>query len=81
MPPWKDKAQISKTFVGAIATGAGGGNESFSLVYGASSLFHPQQPVTRGQAAILLTTVGDHVFYGSARRTAAGVLAAASPAP
>jgi hypothetical protein len=80
LPPWKDKAQISKTYVAAIATGnPAGSDDSFTLVYGTSSLFHPQLPVTRAQAAVLLTTVGDHTFYGSGRRTAANVLASASP--
>jgi hypothetical protein len=84
MPAWKDKQSISKTYVPGIATGASGGAQSFALVYGASSLFHPQTPVTRAQAAVLVTVVGDHVFYGGAPRTAAQALAAAaiaSPTP
>lgn len=80
MPAWKDKQSISKTYVPGIATGAGGGAQSFSLVYGTSSLFHPQLAVTRAQAAVLVTVVGDHVFYGSAQRTAAQALTA-TPAP
>jgi hypothetical protein len=80
LAPWKDRAAISKTYVAAIATGSGGGNDSFALVYGASSIFKPQQAVTRAQAAVAVSTVGDHVFAGSTKRTAAQVLAA-SPAP
>jgi hypothetical protein len=80
MPPWKDKQSISKTYVAAIATGAGGGNDSFSRVYGASSVFRPQAPVTRAQAAVLVSVVGDHQFYGGAERTAAQ-RALASPTP
>jgi hypothetical protein len=82
LPPWKDKAQISKTYVAAIATAnAMGVNNDFSRVYGASSLFHPQQAVTRAQAATILATIGDHTFYGGQSRTAAAVLASASASP
>jgi hypothetical protein len=84
MPPWKDKASISKTYVAAIATGANGGGDNFALVYGSSSLFHPQFPVTRAQAAVAVSSIGDHTFYGSGRRTVATALAAAaaaSPSP
>jgi hypothetical protein len=84
MPPWKDKASISKTYVAAIATGANGGGDNFALVYGSSSLFHPQFPVTRAQAAVAIASIGDHVFYGSGRRTvetALAAAAAASPTP
>jgi hypothetical protein len=80
MPPWKDKASISKTYVAAIATGANGGGDNFALVYGSSSLFHPQAPVTRAQAAVAVSSIGDHAFYGSGRRTVATALAAASAA-
>ncbi len=80
MPAWRDKQSISKTYVPGIATGAGGGAQSFALVYGTSSLFHPQIAVTRAQAAVLVTVVGDHAFYGGAPRTAAQALAA-TPAP
>jgi S-layer homology domain len=71
MPPWKDKQAISKTYVAAIATGADGGNDSFSRVYGTSSFFHPQLAVTRAQAAVAVSVVGDHIFYGSGQRSAA----------
>jgi hypothetical protein len=82
MPPWKDKASISKTYVAAIATGNHGGADNFALVYGASSLFRPQLAVTRAQAAIAVTVIGDHAFYGGSPRTAAHALAAlASPSP
>jgi len=81
MPPWKDKASISKTYVAAIATGANGGADSFALVYGASSVFRPQALVTRAQAAELLSVIGDHQFYSGAHRTLAQVAASAtSPA-
>jgi hypothetical protein len=39
MAPWKDKDDISKTYVPGIATGEAGGQTSFSLVYGSASLF------------------------------------------
>jgi hypothetical protein len=80
MPPWKDKASISKTYVAAIATGANGGGDNFALVYGSSSLFHPQFPVTRAQAAVAVSSIGDHSFYGSGRRTVETALAAAAAA-
>jgi S-layer homology domain len=80
MPPWKDKPSISKTYVAAIATGAGGGGDSFGRVYGASSLFRPQEPVTRAQAAVMVSVIGDHVFAGGTQRTAAQK-AAVSPSP
>jgi hypothetical protein len=70
MPQWKDKASISKTYVAAIATGTNGGADSFARVYGASALFHPQEAVTRAQAALLVSVIGDHTFYGGATRTA-----------
>jgi hypothetical protein len=81
MPPWKDKQSISKTYVAAIATGANGGADSFGLVYGASSLFHPQAAVTRAQAAEALTVIGDHQFYSGGHRTLAQVPASPTPAP
>jgi hypothetical protein len=80
MPPWKDKQSISKTYVAAIATGAGGGGESFGRVYGASALFRPQDAVTRAQAAVTVSVIGDHVFSGGAQRTAAQ-RASVSPSP
>jgi hypothetical protein len=80
LPPWKDKASISKTYVVAIASGLNGAESNFGRVYGASELFHPQKPVTRAQAAVLISVIGDHVFYGSEQRTLAQALAA-SPAP
>jgi hypothetical protein len=80
MPPWKDKQSISKTYVAAIATGAGGGGESFGRVYGASALFRPQDAVTRAQAAVAVSVIGDHVFSGGAQRTAAQ-RASVSPSP
>lgn len=80
MPAWRDKQEISKTYVPGIATGAGGGAQSFALVYGTSSLFHPHVDVTRAQAAVLVTVVGDHAFYGGPPRTAAQALTA-TPAP
>jgi hypothetical protein len=80
MPPWKDKPSISKTYVAAIATGAGGGGDSFGRVYGASALFRPQDPVTRAQAAVMVSVIGDHVFAGGTQRTAAQ-RALVSPSP
>ncbi len=79
MPPWKDKQAISKTYVAAIATGGAGGNDSFSRVYGASSLFHPQLAVTRAQAAVAVSVMGDHTFYGSGQRSAAQPPPTATP--
>jgi hypothetical protein len=79
MPPWKDKQGISKTYVAAIATGSGGGAESFARVYGTASLFHPQLAVTRAQAAVAVSLVGDHVFYGSGLRSAAHPPPTAAP--
>ena len=79
MPPWKDKESISKTYVAAIATGAGGGSDSFSRVYGVSAFFHPQLAVTRAQAAVAVSVVGDHIFSGGAQRTAAQPPATPTP--
>jgi hypothetical protein len=79
MPPWKDKPAISKTYVAAIATGSGGGADSFNRVYGTSSLFHPQLAVTRAQAAVAVSVVGDHVFYGSGLRSSAHPPATTAP--
>jgi hypothetical protein len=80
MGPWKDKATISKTYVPGIATGNQGGAESFGLVFGTSSLFRPQLPVTRAQAAVAISVIGEHVFYGSGKRTIDTALAAAAAA-
>ena len=80
LPNWKDKAAISKTYVVAIASGLNTAAGNFGRVYGASELLHPQMPVTRAQAAVLISVIGDHVFYGSEQRTLAQALAA-SPTP
>ena len=81
MPQWKDKEAISKTYVAAIATGTSGGADTFARVYGASALFHPQLAVTRAQAAVLVSVIGDHTFYGGATRSAANPPAAPTAQP
>ncbi len=82
MAPWKDKALVTKTYVPGIATGDGGGQTSFSLVFGSAALLRPQLPVTRAQAVVVMSVIGDHAFYGGGRRTldqATVAAAAATP--
>jgi hypothetical protein len=95
MPPWKDKDKISKTYAGAIATDVDddpkGASEAkidnIGRTFGAIAMFRPQQPVTRAQAAVVLSVIGAHAestSYENAPRSVAKVLTAtpaASPTP
>jgi hypothetical protein len=81
MAPWNDKASISKTYVAAITTGDAGGATSFALVYGSAALFRPQRPVTRAQAVVVMSVIGDHSVFGGAKRTLDEALAAAAATP
>jgi hypothetical protein len=81
MAPWNDKASISKTYVAAITTGDGGGATSIALVFGSAALFRPQLPVTRAQAVVVMSVIGDHTVYGGGKRTLDQALAAAAATP
>jgi hypothetical protein len=92
IPEWKDKAQISKAFMSAIATDASDdaiaprGNEigNVGRAFGAVAMFRPQAPVTRGQAALLLQVIGGHsgnTNEAPSRSVAAVLHPSPSPSP
>jgi hypothetical protein len=100
MPNWKDKAQINKQFRGAIAEDYGLDRtavvnwshpnlviDNVPRTFGAIAMFRPQQPVTRGQAALVLWKMGAHTDKVAnptpedLPRSAADALAPASPTP
>lgn len=68
LPEWKDKAQISPAFAGAIATDTSADDinskstqiGNVGRAFGAVAMFRPQAPVKRGEAAMLLQVIGGH---------------------
>jgi S-layer homology domain len=98
-PDWKDKAQINKQFRGAIGEDSGLDRQAVAQAqqqlvignvprtFGAIAMLRPQQPVTRGEAALILWKIGahnDHVLNakpGDAPRSAADALAPPTPTP
>jgi S-layer family protein len=93
LPSWKDKHDISPEYVGAIATGTWADShfpdtkvDNVGRSLGAIAAFKPKQPLTRGQAAMMLWKIGPHAGgnSGQAPRTAAIALqpgGGASPTP
>ncbi len=65
LPPWKDRDQVSVTYLPAIATDLSdesheGPIDNIGRTFGAIAIFRPQQPVTRAQAAVLMSVIGAH---------------------
>ena len=87
LPAWKDKDQISKTYVAAIMTDISDERtdapkvDNIGRTFGAISMLRPQQNVTRAQAAVIMNVIGAHdpsVYYDKAPRS---VAAALNPSP
>jgi S-layer homology domain len=72
LPPWKDKATISKTYAPIIASCADTSTEVVGRVWGKTAVFRPQAKLTRDEAALMMWQTGT--------RTAADALAS-SPTP
>ena len=93
LPEWKDRAQISAAFAGAIATDASDDDinskstqiGNVGRAFGAVAMFRPQAPVKRGEAAMLLQVIGGHApdtNGDNAPRSVASVLhPSPSPSP
>lgn len=93
LPAWKDKMNISPEYVGAIATGTWADShfpdakiDNVGRTFGAIAALKPKQPLTRGQAAMMLWEIGPHAGgnSGTAPRTAAMALqpnGGATPTP
>jgi hypothetical protein len=93
LPSWKDKHDISPEYVGAVATGTWADShfpdtkvDNVGRTFGAIAAFKPKQPLTRGQAAMMLWKIGPHASgnSGQAPRTAANALqpgGGATPTP
>ncbi len=82
LPAWKDRDQVSVTYLPAIATDIADESHDAPIAnvgrtFGAIALFRPQQPVTRAQAAVLMSVIGAHdesSQYANAPRSAAQAL-------
>jgi hypothetical protein len=72
LPPWKDKATVSKTYAPIIASCGDATTDTVGRVWGKIAVFHPQANLTRGEAALMIWQTG--------KRTAADALAA-TPTP
>jgi hypothetical protein len=89
IPDWKDKSQVSKAFVQAIATDRVGdvSNDQRTRIdnvgrtFGAVAMFRPQAPVTRAQAAMLLQVIGAHTSDTNPPNVPRTVAAALNPSP
>jgi hypothetical protein len=78
LPPWKDRATISKTYAPIIAACSDASQNIAGRVWGKSAVLRPQAKLTRAEAALVMWQTG--------ARTAADALAAsaapsASPSP
>jgi hypothetical protein len=82
LPAWKDRDQVSVTYLPAIATDISDESHDAPIAnvgrtFGAIALFRPQQAVTRAQAAVLMSVIGAHdesSQYANAPRSAAQAL-------
>ena len=92
MPNWKDRTQIAKPFVGAIAEDSGFDRKNpdnavgnIGRAFGAIAMFRPKTSVTRAQAALVLWKIGPHndswQEKGKARSAADALAPQASPSP
>lgn len=98
LPNWKDKQQINKIFRGGVAEDSGLDRvavinwnhpqlviDNVPRTFGAISMFRPQEPVSRAQAAIVLWKIGPHTDKvanptpDDVPRSAADALAPATP--
>jgi hypothetical protein len=62
--PFADTGKISKPYWGAFQANNGGGNslavDQITRIFGNTKVFDPQRPVTRGQAALAIQSIGIH---------------------
>ena len=73
LPPWRDSAQVSKTYAPILAGCGSAVNEIAGRAFGKVATIRPKAPVLRGEAALMMWKVNNI--------TAAQALAAAAPAP
>ena len=86
LPPWKDRDQVSKTYVPAIATDLSDESHDAPIAnigrtFGAIAVFRPQQPVTRAQAAVLMSVIGAHSEQSMYENKPRSVAQALGPKP
>lgn len=69
VPPWSDRDQISKRFIPSFNVDFNTGNniKNVERTFGALKTFKPHAPVTRAEAAVCISVVGDHTKYATAR--------------
>lgn len=64
IPTWSDREQISRRFYRAINTGYsvfyGKNIKNVERTFGAIKSFKPKQPVTRAEAALCISVIGNH---------------------
>ncbi|MBW4512767.1 MAG: S-layer homology domain-containing protein [Scytonematopsis contorta HA4267-MV1] len=82
VPRWTDREQISKKFIRAFNTEyrsfsntyketfEGNTFKNIERTFGATATFKPQQPVTRAEAAVCISLIGEHIQDGEKFRTA-----------
>jgi hypothetical protein len=66
-PDWTDKVQISKEFINSLMAEYESSNREIRNVertFGALKIFKPQTPVTRAEAAVCISAIGDHTISG-----------------
>jgi hypothetical protein len=66
-PDWTDKVQISKQFINSLMAEYESSNREIRNVertFGALKIFKPQTPVTRAEAAVCISAIGDHTISG-----------------
>ena len=82
LPAWKDKDDVSVTYIAAISedTGNEGANnvDNIGRTFGSIAVFRPKKTLSRGEAATMFTVIGDRTVTGM--RSAADALAAAPSA-
>ncbi|MDB5069931.1 MAG: S-layer protein, partial [Candidatus Eremiobacteraeota bacterium] len=89
LPEWKDKAQISAAFAGAIATDTSADDinskstqiGNVGRAFGAVAMFRPQAPVKRGEAAMLLQVIGGHAQDTNGDNAPRSVASVLHPSP
>lgn len=66
-PDWTDKVQISKQFINSLMAEYENSRRDIRNVertFGALKMFKPQTPVTRAEAAVCISAIGDHTLDG-----------------
>jgi len=78
LPPWKDRASISKSYAPIIASCSDQSQSVTGRVWGKSAVFRPQANVTRAEGALMIWQTGTRT---AADALAASPAASGSPAP